>query len=91
MVVARWNAQVALETLVQVVAGLCASREEPCGRERAVDALGPNAALHREPEEVELRIVDDHLDGFQGRAEFAQVVAGCLEVDQPGLGVESFE
>ena len=91
MVVARWNAQVALETLVQVVAGLCASREEPCRRERAEDFLGPNAALHREPEEVELCIVDDHLDRFQCGAEFSQVVAGCLEVDQPWRGIESFE
>ena len=81
------HAEVAMEALVEVVAGLGAGRQETRGGERAEHAGGTQPALHPQPEQVELRVVGDDFHGFERGLQLAEIVAGGAEVDDPGLPV----
>ena len=87
----RGNPQEPLKALVQVVAGLRAGGKQPRGGERAEHPPRAQAGLHGQPEKIEFRVVGDHLDRLDGAAQVAQVVAGRLEVYQPGGAVGNLE
>jgi len=85
VIVARGDAEVALKAAVEIVAGARAGDEQPRGGQRAEHARQFDAALHAQPQCIELRVVGDDLRRGQCRPERSQVVARRLEVEQPRL------
>jgi hypothetical protein len=81
----RLDALVTLQALVEIVAGFGTSAEQSSGHQRAEHARGTQPAFHAQPEQIELGIVGNDLDGFESCLQFTEIVADGAEVDDPRL------
>ena len=81
----RLDALVTLQALVEIVAGFGTSAEQSSGHQRAEHVRGTQPAFHAQPEQIELGIVGNDLDGFESCLQFTEIVADGAEVDDPRL------
>ena len=87
LVLARLDAEVALQALVEVVAGFGAGSEEPSGRQRAENLGQAQPALHPQPEAVELGVVGDDGGDRKDIRQRAEVVAHRHQVEHPDWSI----
>jgi hypothetical protein len=83
-VIGGWgNSEVSFKTLIEIVAWFGSCHKQTGSSERAMDVLGDEAALHTQPEEVELGIVGDEARVLQDRLEWSQIVSRGTQIDGP--------
>ncbi len=87
LVLARLDAEVALQALVEVVAGFGAGGEEPGGGERAENFGQTQPAFHPQPEQIELGVVGDDGGDRKDIRQRAEVVAHRHQVEHPDWSI----
>ena len=75
--------QIPFQALVEVVAAFGAGGKQAGGGEGAGDFVGEKPALHPQPQQIELGVVDDEGRLFQDRGERPEFVAGRPKVNRP--------
>ena len=77
------NPEVSFKTLIEIVAWFDSCHKQTGCSERAMNVLGDEAALHAQPEEVELGIVGDDARPFEDGLEWSQIVSRGTQIDGP--------